>query len=43
MNEDRLSSLALLMIYQDSQCIPTPEDVFARNAKWRYDGTLYPL
>ena len=35
MNEDRLSGLALLMIYQDSQCIPTPEDLFARKAKWR--------
>ena len=34
MNEDRLSGLAKLMIYQDSQCILTPEDVFARKAKW---------
>ena len=35
MNEERLSGLAMLMIHRDSLCIPTPEDVYARKAKWR--------
>ena len=35
MNEELLSGLAMLMIHRDSLSIPTPEDVYARKAKWR--------
>ena len=35
MKEERLSGLAMLMLHRDSLFIPTPNDVYARKAKWR--------
>jgi len=35
MEEERLSGLAMLLIHRGQKHIPSPEDIYGANAKWR--------